>query len=121
MPVGKIMWGKMKLSDYLRQLFGLGAFPKADHCAIEPGRGRELPESQSRATELSQSIKDDIRAAEPGWCNSFVECGRCGHQWMSIFPVECPVQDIQCSQCNQQGQSFAITEEDYDLRRRNCS
>lgn len=59
-------------------------------------------------SELSQSIQDDIRDAEPGWCNAFVECGSCDHRWAAVFPVECAVADLQCSACGAQGQTEAV-------------
>ena len=59
-------------------------------------------------TELSQSIQDDIRAAEPGWCASRVRCGLCGHEMVSTYPVECPVADLECSLCHQQGHTIFI-------------
>jgi hypothetical protein len=59
-------------------------------------------------SELSQSIQDDIRAAEPGWCSSRVFCGDCGHEMVAVYPVECPVADLECSCCHQQGHTILI-------------
>lgn len=61
-------------------------------------------------SELSQSIQDDIRAAEPGWRAARVRCGLCGHEMVSTFPVECPVHRLQCSECKQQGHTVLIQE-----------
>lgn len=61
--------------------------------------------------ELSQSIQDDIRAVEPGWCSAYVECGDCGYRWASVYPVECPVADLECSQCGQQGNTRVVADE----------
>jgi len=61
-------------------------------------------------SELSQTIEDQVRAAEPGWCDATVECVECGNRWVAVFPVECPVNDLQCSQCGQQGRTEAHIE-----------
>jgi hypothetical protein len=63
-------------------------------------------------SELSQSIQDDIRAAEPGWCSALVRCTLCGYEWAAVFPIECPVEQCECSKCNQQGSTMAIDPEE---------
>lgn len=53
--------------------------------------------------ELSQSIEDDIRAAEPGWSYAPVRCAICSREWVAVYPVECAVRDLECPDCGQTG------------------
>lgn len=59
--------------------------------------------------ELSQSIQDDIRDAEPGWCVASVRCGLCGFEWVAVYPVETNVRDLVCKECGQSS-STILTE-----------
>lgn len=59
-------------------------------------------------SELSQSIQEDIRAAEPGWCSAVVRCGLCSHEQVSVFVVESAVADLQCGNCGQQGDTIFV-------------
>ena len=59
-------------------------------------------------SQLSQSIEDAIRDAEPGWCNAFVQCGECSQRWAAVFPIECEICDLQCFQCGAHGHTFAV-------------
>lgn len=57
---------------------------------------------------ISQSIEDDIRAAEPGWCYACVRCALCEREWVAVFPLECEVSELECPSCGQKGSTLKI-------------
>jgi len=75
--------------------------------------------------ELSQSIEDDIRAAEPGWVSSCCRCKICGKTWCAVWPIgldrfdiddeaqiraacDEEIPQLECPRCGQQGSTEEI-------------
>lgn len=56
-------------------------------------------------SKLSLSIEEDIRAAEPGWCECMARCRNCGkgdadgNRWAIVFPVEANPTESECPDC----------------------
>lgn len=40
-----------------------------------------------------------------GWKVRTVQCGRCGHKWVSVSPKITPVRWLQCPKCGRQGRT----------------
>jgi hypothetical protein len=74
-------------------------------------------------SELSESIRDDMREAEGGWVTSLVACGVCAHRWVAVWPLDLERADpdsdealiegaarLECPACFQQGQTKLVEE-----------
>jgi hypothetical protein len=75
--------------------------------------------------ELSDSIQDDIRAAEPGWVSTCCRCMICEKTWCAVWPIDLDrfdlddtdavhaafdeqIPDLECPRCGQQGSTEEI-------------
>lgn len=74
-------------------------------------------------SEVSQSIQDDIRDSEPGWCATPARCGLCGHVWAAVWPLNLDrldpdsdealdegIAQLECPNCGQQGHTVEDAE-----------
>jgi len=68
--------------------------------------------------ELSESIADDLRAAEGGWAHTPAMCPDCGHQWEAVWPLDLSLPEpesdaaldegiaqLPCPNCGQEGRT----------------